>query len=269
MFRVGITLVSSFSQGLLYCMIAIRFLVTLEGLKEMKKDVRVEWERKAGSWVGMVANGKYPPEQCVFSVIKKILSREDLRDKKVLDAGCGEGRYGQYMKERGAIVTGVDFSTGLVKLAAGKLDKVLEGDVRNLPFENESFDVVTCFMVLMLLPNTDCRRTFEEFHRVLKNSGKLIFSTVHPCFENWGIGQGFPFQDADDYFQVSEKHWTFHLTDGSVEEATYFHRPLEDYFKAMEGLFVVRRLWEPKCSKGLPKGKYAHVEFLIVEGAKV
>ena len=70
---------------------------------------------------------------------------------KVLDVGCGTGRHSVRMAQEGAVVTGVDFSEGMLERARGK---AREGGVEvefvrhdiggRLPFEDGAFDLVVC-----------------------------------------------------------------------------------------------------------------------------
>jgi 2-polyprenyl-3-methyl-5-hydroxy-6-metoxy-1,4-benzoquinol methylase len=45
---------------------------------------------------------------------------EDVKGKKILDAGCGEGYFSRLLIKQGAIVTGVDFSTTMLNMAKSR-----------------------------------------------------------------------------------------------------------------------------------------------------
>lgn len=112
---------------------------------------------------------------------KEILTSRSL---KVLDAGCGPGRHSIEIARNGHELVAVDFSNGMVEktrngLSEQKLTgkaKILQADIRNLPFENECFDLVVNMEVLEHLPGylADCEKSIKEFYRVLKKGGKLI-----------------------------------------------------------------------------------------------
>ncbi len=80
--------------------------------------------------------------------------------KTVLEVGIGNGTLANYLKSNGIDVTTCDFDKSL------QPDKV--GDIRNLPFKNEEFDVVVAFEVLEHLPFEDFVLAISELHRVSK-----------------------------------------------------------------------------------------------------
>src|SRR5690242_13409159 len=75
----------------------------------------------------------------------------DVRDKAVLDVGCGEGRFCRMLASRGAKVTGVDPTERLIEEA-----RMLDSNGRHvvaggeaLPFPNRSFDLVVSYVTLV------------------------------------------------------------------------------------------------------------------------
>ncbi len=101
-----------------------------------------------------------------------------IKDKKVLDIACGTGYGLAFLKRSAHFVTGVDVDIEAAKQASNECDKkasVLLGDGTNLPFHDESFDVVTSFETLEHLHE---RTLFlSELKRVLKTNGLLVLST--------------------------------------------------------------------------------------------
>jgi len=78
-----------------------------------------------------------------------------------------------------AKVTGLDFNDGFIRYAAGRAKaealsniEFSQGDVRQLPFEDATFDTVWVHFLLYFVPHP--AQAIHEFHRVLKPSGKLI-----------------------------------------------------------------------------------------------
>jgi ubiquinone/menaquinone biosynthesis C-methylase UbiE len=94
--------------------------------------------------------------------------------KKILDAGCGEGRFSKYFIEKGVNITSMDFSEEYVRLAKKKIGKgkFIVGSVTKLPFKDKSFDYIFSVDVLQHVP--DLKKAIREFHRVLKKGGVLI-----------------------------------------------------------------------------------------------
>jgi len=102
---------------------------------------------------------------------------------KVLDLGCGNGKLRLLMKDLKVDYTGSDNSSELLKIAENRLDfkltnqKFIKADVFDLPFENNSFDVVFFIAVFHHIPGKDLRiKTLSEIYRVLKPGGFLIMT---------------------------------------------------------------------------------------------
>lgn len=95
----------------------------------------------------------------------------------LLDAGCSTGAMlGMFKKDcPDKNYTGIDLSEKMIEAAKKKkLDGVrfVAGDCENLPFEENSFDVVTCSMSFHHYPNPE--KFFQSLHRVLHPGGRLI-----------------------------------------------------------------------------------------------
>lgn len=98
----------------------------------------------------------------------------------VLDLGCGGGRNIEYFLTKADKVYGLDHSETSVKMASEINKKaidtgrcqILVGDVKSLPFEDESIDIVTAFETIYFWD--DIERCFKEIYRVLKNGGQFL-----------------------------------------------------------------------------------------------
>lgn len=103
-----------------------------------------------------------------------------VKDKKVLDLGCGTGRGIKHLYDfKAAEVCGVDVSEKMIAIAQKKFKttKFVLADSENLPFEDESFDVVTALYLIVHIG--DLRKTFDEAFRVLKKGGIFILSNIN------------------------------------------------------------------------------------------
>ena len=110
----------------------------------------------------------------------------DVKNKRVLDAGCGPGVYSEWLVERGAEVVAVDASPKMVELTRQRLGSAV--DVRQadlskpLAFlKNSSFDIVLSPLVLEYVE--DWSVPFAEFYRILRPAGHFVFSVTHPLFD--------------------------------------------------------------------------------------
>ncbi|WP_407410374.1 class I SAM-dependent methyltransferase [Methanobrevibacter sp.] len=104
-------------------------------------------------------------------------------DDVILDIGCGGGININRMAKHAKKVYGVDYSMDSVKVSRevnrqeiydGKVE-VVHGDVQSLPFDDETFDVVTAFETVYFWPNIE--KCFAEVKRVLKPGGIFLIGT--------------------------------------------------------------------------------------------
>ena len=99
-----------------------------------------------------------------------------------LDIGCGGGANVKKLLEKSphGKVTGIDYSEISVEKSqkinkaeiSNKRCKILQGNVMELPFENETFDVITAFETIYFWP--DINEAFKQVYRVLKVSGTFM-----------------------------------------------------------------------------------------------
>lgn len=98
----------------------------------------------------------------------------------VLDVACGTGPGLGLISARGGTVVGTDIDEQSLKRAKHHYRErfaLLKCDAQELPFADESFDVVSMFEALYYLSNSD--RFFSECRRVLRPGGKLLISTAN------------------------------------------------------------------------------------------
>jgi SAM-dependent methyltransferase len=120
-------------------------------------------------------------------------SLQIVADEKVLDVACGSGN-GAIAAARRAWgnTTGADFVPALLergreRAAAERLDvEFVEADAQDLPFEDETFDVVMSIFGAMFAP--DQERTAAELLRVCKPGGRIGMANWTP---DGGIGAVF------------------------------------------------------------------------------
>ncbi|BAD86430.1 SAM-dependent methyltransferase, UbiE/COQ5 family [Thermococcus kodakarensis KOD1] len=99
---------------------------------------------------------------------------------RVLDLACGVGGFSFLLEDLGFEVVGLDNSRFMLEkareFAKEKESRVefIEGDARELPFENDSFDYVLFIDSLVHFEPQDLAKVFKETARVLKPGGKFI-----------------------------------------------------------------------------------------------
>ena len=90
----------------------------------------------------------------------------------ILDNGCGIGYLAEFLPTDNMV--GFDISTGMLDKAKSRMNKLVRGDSQQLPFKDETFDVIFCRSLLHHLPDP-CEGVYE-MDRVLKKDGELIVS---------------------------------------------------------------------------------------------
>lgn len=119
------------------------------------------------------------------SFLQGIIEKSKIKNQesKILDVGCGTGANLEMLKQFGES-EGVDVSDDALEFCKKKGLKVHKGLAEELPFEDESFDVVTALDVVEHLD--DDVAGLKEMNRVLKKGGKtLIF--VPAFMWLWGV----------------------------------------------------------------------------------
>ncbi|MBT7902783.1 class I SAM-dependent methyltransferase [Candidatus Woesearchaeota archaeon] len=107
----------------------------------------------------------------------------DVKNKNVLDLGCGPGIHAKILTKKGAKVIGIDNSKESIKLAKTESPKstFIVGDIEKLQFKSREFDVVFSAMVLGHFKNWT--KILNEVNRVLKKDGIFVFSIYNPFKE--------------------------------------------------------------------------------------
>jgi ubiquinone/menaquinone biosynthesis C-methylase UbiE len=148
----------------------------------------------------------------------------DVTGRRILDAGCGSGPLFATLRDRGAIVTGIDSSAGMVELARRRLGADADLRVADLAgpllFPDGTFDDVIASLVLHYLE--DWGPTLAELRRVLTPGGRLIVSVEHPfvIFHMHQLAG-----DKINYFETRNRteEWTM---GGQTAQLSFWDRPL-------------------------------------------
>ena len=89
----------------------------------------------------------------------------------ILDAGCGEGRF---ISQNPHKIVGLDWNVESINKCREYSYNVIEGDIRCLPFKNESIPGIHCSHVIEHFLPTDVHNILSEFDRVLNPGGILL-----------------------------------------------------------------------------------------------
>ena len=130
-------------------------------------------------------NGKFPSYDSYMmtkrmeTVLQLLDGYAMNRSLQVLDVGCGPGVVLEEVFRRGHKGTGLDVSTSMVDEANRRLGKFIDtthpcrsGDIEDLPYPDNTFDVVLCLGVLMYLLSD--HKALSEINRVVKPGGLVL-----------------------------------------------------------------------------------------------
>lgn len=116
----------------------------------------------------------------LMPIIDAQAQRSKTTDFKVLDLGCGPGFFEIMLSRNGYTVHGIDSSAAMISRAKENVAQLADlslvqfycGDVAELPFESNSYDVVMSRNVTWLM--SDPIKAYTEWCRVLKPGGKML-----------------------------------------------------------------------------------------------
>lgn len=115
--------------------------------------------------------------------IENMLSGIDIKNKLILDFGCGLGALAIFLAKRyGANVIGVDINPEIIENATNRIPAELGSKVKflvnsstkKLPFGDNEFDLIISKGVIVHLTNNQHYELFNEFNRTLKIQGDLV-----------------------------------------------------------------------------------------------
>jgi len=158
--------------------------------KKLKKNGQKFWNQNpcGGEWLSFRKKLNWAVKTEPY--ILKYINNKILKNKKVLDVGCGQGFLVSLVAPKCQEITGMDSSSNSLQKAKKGIDefnlnnvKLIQGDAENLPFENNSFDVVYCIGVLHHTPDT--QKGIDEIYRVLKPNGKTIIMFYRKFTPKW------------------------------------------------------------------------------------
>jgi SAM-dependent methyltransferase len=131
---------------------------------------------------------------------------ESLAPCAVLDAACGTGRHSMWLHARGHRIVGVDASEAMLAMARAKLPDAQfeQGDLTALPLPDQSVDAALCALALVHLP--DLGPALAELARVVRPSGRIVISDVHPFLVQLGWQAQFRTSEGEAGFMRLNAH---------------------------------------------------------------
>jgi len=147
--------------------------------------------------------GQWYPDEGVIRFAARYLQRRlgidawnvKRKPRRILDAGCGNGRHVIFFAEQGFDVYGIDISKEAIEIAnawlakKGLKAKLKAGDIEKLPFEDEYFDVVISYGVLDHIPFSKAKKAIEEIKRVCLTNGYIYITLRSTEDSEYGRGE--------------------------------------------------------------------------------
>ncbi|PAD69789.1 SAM-dependent methyltransferase [Bacillus sp. 7586-K] len=201
-----------------------------------------EYEKMPRSVKGLEAAGEW-------HVLKTLLP--ELKNKSVLDLGCGFGWHCRYAREQQASsVIGVDISEKMLQKAREKTDdpaiSYIQMPIEEIDFSNGQFDVVLSSLAFHYIQSF--REVCKKVYDSLKPEGSFVFSVEHPIFTS---------RDEQDWYyddKGNRLHWAVdHYQSEGIRETTFltnnvikYHRTISTYLNdVMKVGFTISAVEEP------------------------
>jgi SAM-dependent methyltransferase len=203
------------------------------------------WSRIAAEWITWARS----PSETFWGFRSSLRMFVGSGDGEALDVGCGEGRVSLLLKECGFHVTAVDPVAAFIAAAerSGSADRYAVAPAADLPFDSGSFDLVVAYNVLMDID--DMPQALSECRRVLRPSGTLIISVVHPFTDRGrftGPEPNSPFLIESCYFD-RQRFEGVDTHDGLQMHFAGWSLPLESYATALADTgFAITSVREPR-----------------------
>lgn len=195
---------------------------------EPNLEARRAWNENARFWDERMGEGNDFFNLLVWPAVERLLRLP--AEARILDIGCGNGVTSRRLAAMGARVVAIDFSETLIEIARNRQSspaidyRVVDATDREalLSLGEEAFEGALCNMALMDMAAVEPLMT--ALGKLLRPGGGLVFSILHPCFNNPAAVQMAELEDLDGSF----------VTTYSVKISRY-QTPYKEMGAAMHG----------------------------------
>ncbi len=169
----------------------------------------------------------------------------DIKNKRILDYGCGPGVLASVLKRLGADVKVFDISEEMRRLCAQKIGaENVYSKINEIP--KNSFDVIVCNLVLCIVDEKEVENISRNIKTLLKATGTAYVGFCNPKIFNVPESVlDFRFQTGSEY---EENHTYKKLKKEGNYEILELHRPIEWYQKIFQkvGLRLLKTTFTPE-----------------------
>jgi len=151
-------------------------------------------ELVSDSWIGEF-EGK---------LLDRFLLTTKLLNPSILDIGCGNGKDTHYLRQKGAVLVGMDISSGMLREARKRVPEGIfyQMDMRNLGFSAAVFDGVWANGCIYHVPKIDFAQVLKEVLRVLGPLGTFSF--------NFKVGIGERLEETPGSFAGGPRFYAYY-----------------------------------------------------------
>lgn len=215
------------------------------------RDIISEWDRNAEArHKQIVSKIDISYHKILIPTILRLIG--DVRNKRVIDVGCGSGYLTAKLAAKAAYVIGVDPSKEMIRIAEQEYGHIPTLEFHNLSIAdylrynpNSFFEVAVSNMSLITIPHL--KEALGAISSLLLPKGVFAFNITHPCFYN----QYRQYESPDSFhYHIPHKQkgkFTISLDNQGLDSpTTHFHRPLQEYFQCLrDASFMIDKLVEP------------------------
>ena len=194
--------------------------------------------------------GNSPNETVEQPIIDALVGKVD--GLKIMDLGCGDGKYGVQLLDRGAKhYFGIEGSIKMARLAkehlSGHNGAIRNEDIEQTEFLKSEYDIVISRLVLHYIE--DLEILLNRIRESLKDDGEFIFSIEHPiitsCYDSYHMKVKRGNWIVDNYFDSGER-----INKWIGKHVVKYHRTLENYWQLIRNSgFKVIEIRESKPLK--------------------
>jgi SAM-dependent methyltransferase len=187
----------------------------------------------------------------------------ELKNKTVLDIGCGTGWLTKIIADKAKKVLGIDISKGMIQRA--RKESVCKNvnysvmNAENIDSLNEKFDIIVSSLTLHAIsPINNLINVLTKAKNLLRDDGKLIILVPHPCFAHLNSRpyNTYKFREDFNYFKKDQIYDVKLISDKGTNKFSCPFYSLQGYFDAFSeaGLFI-EKIMEPPVPDNLSESK--------------